>query len=260
MAYKYFRNASGKYIKRDDEYMRAEECCCEPPCDCETDGPVADFSYEQTDDDPCLFDFTDDSTPGACGAIVGWQWFANGIPFSTDQNPTGIDLEDVTGSPGPWDITLTVTDENDCTDTALLEELECGLRCGNCIVDDFLPGFLTITFPTLPNVSRCGCAWISGGTFVLPWNGPGAGDCQSYNLTINDCSPDTLTISVNHNSSATQVTVSGSNLGGVPITWNATRATSSCRGTFSVPGVTTFPSSAGCGVVFGTAGNVTVVV
>lgn len=135
MAAKYFRNADGKYIKRDGAYMRAEDCCCEetPSC-CEQEGgpPTADFSFTQTDDDPCTFQFTDESVPGDCGSIVAWLWdFGDGGSTSTEQNPSFsyTDALPEEGA-GPWDVTLTVTDINGCTDSVVMS-----VDCEDMFVD-----------------------------------------------------------------------------------------------------------------------------
>lgn len=127
MADGYYLDDDGNYLLDDDgNYIHGEpdDCCC---CDCETEGPTANFTSAQTSADPegnaCCVQFTDTSTPGACGEIVSWLWDFGDENTSTSQNPEHC----YTGA-GPWDVTLTVTDSSGCTDTI---ELSASCAC-NC--------------------------------------------------------------------------------------------------------------------------------
>jgi hypothetical protein len=156
------------------------ECCC----DCTGKEPTAEFSFTQTDDDPCTFDFFDESTAHMdCGEIVGWLWeYWDGdewIEFSTDQNPTGAELPGA----GPWDVRLTVTDECGCRDVVVMEvECEPLHLCANCE----LPESVSITLPTIEARTSGGCAnvctlcaGLSGYGFDIPYSptGFGSGSC-----------------------------------------------------------------------------------
>lgn len=75
--------------------------------------PVADFNQPNI----CLpagnASFTDGSTVSGGNSITGWSWnFGDGSPLSTTQNPTHI----YSGT-GPFNVSLTVTSNNGCTDT-----------------------------------------------------------------------------------------------------------------------------------------------
>jgi hypothetical protein len=101
------------------------ECLC---CEQVGGAPRADFSYLQTDDDPCAFAFTDDSVSGACGGIVSWLWDFGDGNTSTSQNPTHTYSGD-----GPWDVTLTVTDDGECRDAVVrMVTCETLIACGTC--------------------------------------------------------------------------------------------------------------------------------
>jgi hypothetical protein len=141
----------GKRIRAGGGRTRNEDCCCE--CNCETDGPTADFSYELTDDDPCTFDFTDESVAGECGAIVAWAWYVEGeeTPFSTSQNPTGIELD----GDGPWEVTLTVTDSEGCEDSAVMTVV-----CCDCETDGPTAGF----YPLQIDHSPCEVTFVNTST------------------------------------------------------------------------------------------------
>jgi PKD repeat protein len=93
-------------------------CCCASCCEDVGGPPTADFSYTQTDADPCCFSFTDLSTAGTCGSIVSYSWDFGDGDTSTSENPTHCyDAEDA----GPWDVTLTVTDASGCTDSVVTQ-------------------------------------------------------------------------------------------------------------------------------------------
>lgn len=114
-----------------------DDCCEEPG-----GPPTADFSYTQVDDDPCLINLHDESTAGSCGEIVAWAWFLNAgaEPFSTDQNPTNVEV--TTGD----DITLVVTDAAGCEDDATME-IVCETPDNNCCecYPSTLPATVSIT-------------------------------------------------------------------------------------------------------------------
>lgn len=108
---------NGELLFKDGELAMDADCCCNP-CDCETDGPTAAFSFAQTNDDPCTVDLSDESVAGACGSIVAWEWYMgeDTEPFSTSQNPTGVVI-----TSGPIDITLIVRDSYGCEDSVVME-------------------------------------------------------------------------------------------------------------------------------------------
>ena len=75
--------------------------------------PVSNFSFPNA---VCLpsgaTQFTDLSTVGAGNTITNWLWnFGDGSPTSTQQNP----LHNYSGT-GPYNVSLTVTTNNGCTD------------------------------------------------------------------------------------------------------------------------------------------------
>lgn len=113
-------------------------CCCDDCCDDEGGPPTADFSYEQTDDDPCTIDLFDESTDGTCGEIVSWSWKLNDVEFSTSQNPTGVEVED--GD----EITLEVIDSSGCTDSAVMV-IECDDLSACEFCSDMLPSTCSVT-------------------------------------------------------------------------------------------------------------------
>lgn len=101
-------------------------------CNCTENAPIASFSFIQYDDDPCCFDFFDESEGYLyCGTIVEWEWDFGDGTTSTEENPTHCyDAEDI----GPWSVTLTVTDESGCQDSIImivdcLELIECAEGC-----------------------------------------------------------------------------------------------------------------------------------
>lgn len=116
------------------------EIACEDCCE-EEGKPTADFSYEQTDDDPCTINLFDESTNGPCGEIVSWAWYwdAETTPFSTAQNPTGIE---VIGE----DVTLVVTDSAGCSHAkvSLIVCDEIDSNCCECFTES-LPDSVTMT-------------------------------------------------------------------------------------------------------------------
>jgi len=110
------------------------------PCNCATNAPEADFSYTQTDDDPCCFQFNDESVAEAeCGAIASWLWDFGDGDTSTSENPTHC-YDDA----GPWDVTLTVTDDMGCTDSVVME-VTCEPNPCSCCDEEFLPETATVT-------------------------------------------------------------------------------------------------------------------
>jgi hypothetical protein len=147
------RFLNDKLLFDSDKLAMSEDCCC--GCDCEAEGasPVAGFSYEQTDDDPCTLDLFDESIAGSCGSIVAWNWYKNGVLVSTDQNPTGV-----TYANGD-DFTLEVTDSSGCTDSAVMEVV-CGQPVAECCTcwDTTLPNSVNVHIEGYPNL----CAFING--------------------------------------------------------------------------------------------------
>lgn len=141
MAAIYYTNAAGDYIRDDDDkYMRGEpeDCCCGCDCEAEGAGPTADFSYTQTDDDPCTITLHDESVAGTCGEIVQWRWYKNGVLQSSSQNPS------FTVTDGD-DVTLEVTDSAGCTDSAVME-IECeDMVDAGCCSDSPLPNSVEVT-------------------------------------------------------------------------------------------------------------------
>lgn len=120
-----------------------EEVSCTCP---EGEEPVADFSYVQTDDDPCCLSFTNDSTV-YCDRTATYLWDFGDGDTSTSENPSHCyDGE------GPWDVTLTVTDSAGCTDSVVME-VDCvdqyGGECCYCLEND-LPATITATFGGFP--------------------------------------------------------------------------------------------------------------
>lgn len=157
------------------DFIEHEVICC----DCEADGPTADFSYEQTDDSPCTFDFTDDSVAGACGAIVAWAWDFGDGNTSTAQNPSHT----YAGS-GPWTVTLTVTDAFGCEDAAA-GAVNC-YHLGCC--DDGVPDTVTVV---ISGVTNAGCAPGSclpfNGSHTLNYVGTFSGECEYVKALGEDC-------------------------------------------------------------------------
>jgi hypothetical protein len=166
---------SVKLTVTDDEGCTDSEC--ENLCDCPS-GLTADFGYTQIDDDPCTFNFSDDSVVGSCGgAIVAWLWKCGDTVISTDQNPTGVDLQAICGGSGlsiTWDITLEVTDSNGCTDE-VVGEVECVItqECG-CTTE--LPSFVTVTVSGFTNGTCANCTALNG-THLLSFTSGGGATC-----------------------------------------------------------------------------------
>ena len=76
--------------------------------------PTADFVADTTSGyAPLTVNFTDQSTQGT-GAIIEWKWYFGDSDSSSVQNPTHI-----YDNPGIYTVSLTVTDENDSTDTEI---------------------------------------------------------------------------------------------------------------------------------------------
>ncbi len=85
-------------------------CTCCEQCDI-----VASFTPTQTGTYPNYdWEFIDTSTTGCDGGVVSWAWDFGDGGTSTDENPTH---EFPINEPGPWLVTLTVTDDCDCEDT-----------------------------------------------------------------------------------------------------------------------------------------------
>lgn len=144
--------------------MPGYPCCCS---ECvEGEEPTAGFSYEQTDDDPCTIDLLDESTVHAnCeGEIVEWKWYLNEetTPFSTSQNPTGVEVTD--GD----DIRLWVKDSCGCTDEVVMEivcEDWTPVTCGS--INFTLPPTMTAVFPSVTDPGGCTQCATRGGSRVL---------------------------------------------------------------------------------------------
>lgn len=148
---------------------------CKALCVCDDGGPIAGFHSNQVDDDPCTFDFFDDSIGGSCdGTIVEWEWKCNDTVFSTDQNPEGIDLEDACDdATGPWDVTLLVTDEFGCQDS-VVATIYCNTVPVDCCQDaGALPGVIEVTSSGWSNntCAAAGDCSVFNGTHTLTWDG-----------------------------------------------------------------------------------------
>lgn len=109
--------------------------CCEEgggggDCDCNADGPRANFSWNQASPQFCAFNLFDETTTGPCGPIVAWRWVINGVVVGTTKNVFGV-FFGTDENAGPWDVTLTVTDANGCTDT-VVGSIYCHLECITC--------------------------------------------------------------------------------------------------------------------------------
>lgn len=168
MARIYYKNDDGDYIRDDDgNYMTGEpdDCCCEGCVPGEE--PTASFTYEQTSDDPCTINLFDESTlhPNCDGEIVAWKWYLNDdlTPFSTDQNPTGIVLED--GD----EIRLWVKDSCGCTDE-VIGAIDCVPMRGCEGVCEPMPDFVTI-IPTGSSFPCDGSRVLSGDFAPCNWSG-----------------------------------------------------------------------------------------
>lgn len=154
-----------------DEVTQTVNCCC-----CENDGPTANFSYMQTDNDPCCFEFTNTSSPGACGD-VSYLWDFGDGDTSTSENPSHC-----YDGAGPWDVTLTVTDTFGCADAAVGEvmcadaeacvegeDTQCCYPAGQpgegsclCILDT-IPASLRVTFSGMDGL----CSFYNR-SFIVP--------------------------------------------------------------------------------------------
>jgi PKD repeat protein len=131
------------------------------PCNCATDGPEANFSFEQTDHTPCCIDFFDESTSDPdCGALT-YEWDFGDGNTSTDQNPSHC-----YASAGPWSVTLTVTNAKGCSDS-VVGPVKCITPCFCC--NEYPPPTATATisgFSNANNPSCVACADING-TYTL---------------------------------------------------------------------------------------------
>lgn len=168
------RFLGGNLLFDGGKLAMAAGCCC---CDCETEGPTADFSYQQTDDSPCEISLYDESVEGECGVIVSWRWLKNGVQFSTSQNPTGITVTN--GD----DITLEVTDYAGCTDSVVMEIACVAFKtCGCC--SDLIPPSVVVTSSGFSNDVSCltDCTALNG-VFVVPYLLTSGGVC-TYLLTL----------------------------------------------------------------------------
>lgn len=130
------------------------------PCP-EDEAPTAGFSYEQTDGDPCCFDFTDESFVGeVCEGrtIIEWYWEFGDGATSTLQNPSHC----YAGAGPTWDVTLTVTDNFGCEDSAVMEVV-CYAPGGCCEQLPFLPPTVMVILPTPASpISACYCDPLPG--------------------------------------------------------------------------------------------------
>lgn len=130
-------------------------------CDCEENGPTADFHVRQEDHDPdCCYSFFNDSVNGPCGSELTYEWDFGDGNFSTDENPTHCYSP---SSPGDsWDVTLTVTDESGCTDSVTMHIV--------CFGDSGCCHCYEINFPDAVQVVLSGitgpCSFANG-TYIL---------------------------------------------------------------------------------------------
>lgn len=198
---------------------RNEDCCC--GCNCETGGPEAAFSYEQTATSPCTINLFDDSVPGDCGEIVAWSWKVNGVEVSTDQNPTGITVED--GD----DVELTVTDTSGCNDAAV-GSIVCGVSCANC--PDFLPPTCTMQLSGYDKADGSGPCTVINTTHTL--NRLGGNSCRYEKDVTCPISGVNMKLVVEFTSSSIIVRLAR---GGPPVDdYDRARSSSDpCRGTFT---------------------------
>lgn len=146
-------------------------CCCGPTCCDEPGGPpTADFDYDQSDDDPCTFKFTDQSTPGTCGSIISRLWDFGDGSTSTATNPTHA----YAGSypSGPWDVTLTVTDISGCVDVVVMSVacLDYSAVCTSC--SDPIPPTVKVIIPAWTDAGSCLACTNIAGTYTLDYLGP----------------------------------------------------------------------------------------
>lgn len=172
------------------------EVTCGSDCP-EGEGPVADFDYQQTSE--CCFDFDDQSTVGGdCEGrtIVSWAWAFGDGNTSTSQNPSHC----YSGA-GPWNVTLTVTDNFGCVDSVVMS-VACVdfYACADNDCNYPAPSTATMTLagfsdiagaPTCPecsdlngitlsmtNATSDGCVWDCGGACVACGDGPTL--CATY--------------------------------------------------------------------------------
>jgi hypothetical protein len=206
----------------------------EVACECLSTDVVADFSYEQTDADPCCFQFTDESVANCPGrTIVEWLWDFGDGTTSTLQNPTKC----YAGSfpSGPWNVTLTATDSAGCSDAVLMS-----VACQDGEVDDccgdteFLPATCTVVLSGFGNTGLCSqCATQLNTSHTVPLVGV-AFPCN-YVKDWTFCGG-TNRIRVQATTTFILVQVvtdlGGPNHATFTFTLNNT---GSCRGTFSVP-------------------------
>lgn len=135
-------------VRVKDGRVEAGCCCCPPGQD-----PIADFSYTQTGDEPCVISLTDESTvhENCDGSIVAWKWKKNGVQFSTSQNPTGIEVE--SGD----EIALEVRDSCGCKDE-VVSSITCvsWTPCADC-PEDTLPDQITVSLTLTTRANECHC-------------------------------------------------------------------------------------------------------
>lgn len=151
------------------------DCCCVYVCDL-----IASFTAAQSGTYPTLlWTFTDTSTTGCPGGIVSWAWDFGDGATSTLQNPTHTFPTD---SPGPWLVTLTVTDDCDCTDDVQME-VHRMVSCNDLVL--WAQTNFTSVDATLAGVGAGTCASCAGinGTYNLP---PTLGE-WSANFTCTSC-------------------------------------------------------------------------
>jgi len=134
--------------------------------------PFAEFIYNLRHGfAPVDVDFTNKSKP--LPDLVSYEWFDNGVPFSTNSDPTYTLTE-----PGLHDIVLVVTNSEGCTDTSIIRSI---MVADLDSVADFLVdsciGFNPIVIGSMPEI----CAQDSFGLafaqthddFMYEYNGDG---------------------------------------------------------------------------------------
>lgn len=145
--------------------------------------PTANFTSTQTD--LLEIQFTDLSTAASGNNITAWEWDFGDSNLSTSQHPMHTYL-----APGDYDVCLTVTDNNGCSDT----------YCTSIFVSQLFPGFswvgqcedenvqFTDETQTLSNISLW--LWKVDGVGVsnsqnMVYAFPDSG-CYSVSLTVTD--------------------------------------------------------------------------
>jgi PKD repeat protein len=258
--------AGGKLLTLDAGKL-AEECCCGPSC-CDDPGgpPVADFTWIQTSDDPCSFDFTDTSTAGTCGAIVSGTWY-----FGDGDTSTATDPSHTYDDAGPWTVTRTVVDSSGC-EHSVSHDVPCNpmTQCTCC--DDEVPDTILVELSDFaadtPPTDDCpACVDINGVYEATNPGGAEGADCTFYYEELFFCgdfgSPATIKLSISVNlctQSATHWVVTvllGDSAFGYAQSWQFRLTKENpCRGVWSIP----LFSNGGASPVCDTAGTLTLTI